>query len=52
MQVDSIKPYQWTNVQERNRLTAWENQIMFTKRQVEEKDKLRVWDENIYANIY
>ena len=31
--------------------TAWENQILIIKRKLEGRDKLRVWDENIYMNI-
>ena len=50
--MESISSHQWTNLQNRKRLTDWENQIMIIKGKLEGTDKLRVWDENIYTNIY
>ena len=50
--MESISSYQWTNLQNRSRLTDWENQIMIIEGKLEGTDKLRVWDENIHTNIY
>ena len=47
-QVKSLSSYQWTNLQDRNRLIDGENQIMTIKGKLEGTDKLRVWNENIH----
>ena len=50
--MESISSYQWTNLQNRSRLTDWENQIMIIEGKLEGTDKLRVWGENIHTSIY
>ena len=51
IQVGSVNSYRWTEVQNRNRLSDWENQIMI-KRKLRGRGKLRVSDEYIHTNIY
>ena len=47
--VESISSYQWTNLQNRNRLTDWENQIMTIKGKLEGTGKFGM---KIYTLIY
>ena len=47
------KWYEWTYLQDRNRLTDIENKLMDTKgERGRGRDKLGVWDEQIYTTIY
>ena len=47
--MESISSYQWTNLQNRNRLTDWENQIMTIKGKLEGTGKFGT---KIYTLIY
>ena len=42
VQVESINSYQWTNVQNRNGFTDYEDQILIIKRKLKGRDKWRV----------
>ena len=50
--VESKKWYNWTYLQNRNRLTELENELMVTMGSTEERNRMGVWDWHVHTVIF